>query len=176
MLRKKGKIALVSFEISFKFVPTFSDFYLYIDDDLKKVKVRNLKLRYLSCCTSFIHRQSLLAIYPGLKCILFVLETCLLSNIGIAAEKRLEYNHKQMNEKFPLLSTCDWWVILTLANCYKVGSAFFWNTSPIWTQNGPWKENPSMAFCVIAILRFLFNEMRPKLTNFRDEITKGSTF
>ena len=37
-------------------------------------------------------------------------------------------------------------------------------------------KNPSMAFCVIAILRFLLNETRPKLTNFRGEITKGSTF
>ena len=38
------------------------------------------------------------------------------------------------------------------------------------------EKNPSMAFCVIAILRFLFNEMRAKLTTFRGEITKGSTF
>ena len=58
----------------------------------------------------------------------------------------------------------------------KVWSTLFWNTTPIWTQNGPWKRNLSMAFWKIAILRFLFNETRPKLTNFRDEITKGSTF
>ena len=68
------------------------------------------------------------------------------------------------------------WLFLTLANCNKVGSAFFWNTTPIWTQNGPWKKNPSMAFWKIAILRFLLNEMRHKLTNFRGEFTEGSTF
>ena len=39
------------------------------------------------------------------------------------------------------------------------------------------KKNPSMmAFREIVIVRFLFNEKRPKLTNFADEITKGSTF
>ena len=45
-------------------------------------------------------------------------------------------------------------------------------------MNTKWglKKNPSMAFCVIAILRFLFNETRPKLTNFRGEITKGKPF
>ena len=38
------------------------------------------------------------------------------------------------------------------------------------------KKNPSIAFCVIAILRFLPNEMRPKLTNFRREIAKVIAF
>ena len=37
------------------------------------------------CTSACCQWQSLLAIYPGLKCILFVLETCLLSNIGRAA-------------------------------------------------------------------------------------------
>ena len=38
------------------------------------------------------------------------------------------------------------------------------------------KKNLSIAFCKIAILGFLFNKTRPKLTIFRGEITKGSTF
>ena len=37
------------------------------------------------------------------------------------------------------------------------------------------KKNPSIAFKDIVIVRFLFNEKRPKLTNFLDEIIKGST-
>ena len=33
-----------------------------------------------------------------------------------------------------------------------------------------------MVFWEIAILRFLFDDARPKLTDFGGEITKGSTF
>ena len=33
-----------------------------------------------------------------------------------------------------------------------------------------------MAFSVAMTLGFFLNETRPKLTNFRGEITKGSTF
>ena len=31
--------------------------------------------------------------------------------------------------------TCGWWAALTLTKLNKVGSALFWNFSPIWTQN-----------------------------------------
>ena len=37
------------------------------------------------------------------------------------------------------------------------------------------EKNQLMAFCLIAILRFLFNKIRSELTNFGVEITKGST-
>ena len=73
-------------------------------------------------------------------------------------------------------STCGWWLFLTLTKLNKVGSAFFWNTTPLWTQNGPWQKNPSMVFWEIAILRSLFNDTRSKLTDFGGEITKRNTF
>ena len=38
------------------------------------------------------------------------------------------------------------------------------------------KKDTLMAFCVNAIIRYLLNETRPKLSNFRGEITEGSTF
>ena len=38
------------------------------------------------------------------------------------------------------------------------------------------EKNPLMVFCVIAILRFFVEKTRPKLTNLRGEIIKGSTF
>ena len=59
---------------------------------------------------------------------------------------------------------CGWWVFLTLANCSHM------NTK--WAL----KINPLVTFCIIAILRFLFNETRPTLTKFRVEITKGIIF
>ena len=62
-----------------------------------------------------------------------------------------------------------------LQNWTKLGMHFSETLLLYEYKMGLEKKNPSMAFWGIAILRFLYNEMRPKLTNFRGEITKGST-
>ena len=58
---------------------------------------------------------------------------------------------------------------------YIVRSALTWNSSPMWTQNGPEKDF-IIALFLIAILRFLLYKPEPELTNFTGKITKGSTF
>ena len=66
--------------------------------------------------------------------------------------------------------TCGWWAAPTLAKCKKVGSERFWNTTPRWTWNEPWKEILLTQIFQFMILRFVPYEPEPELTNLRVKI------